>query len=170
VAVDVRTAVHDLRRIIRVRVISQKRQVVFIGGSISSVVDGALTSALPKKAHNLSVFSPRQAASCYRAFMITWLARWHKTPSASETSGIERPRFSWVQMRKEQEPVCDTHTFTATREQRVVRVFVSSTFRDMHAERDELIKRTFPQLCRLYRAVSTEPVRSSLWTTKTCSC
>jgi tetratricopeptide (TPR) repeat protein len=52
-------------------------------------------------------------------------------------------------MRKEQEPVSDTHTFTATREQRVVRVFVSSTFRDMHAERDELIKRTFPQLRRL---------------------
>jgi tetratricopeptide (TPR) repeat protein len=29
---------------------------------------------------------------------------------------------------------------------RVIRVFVSSTFRDMHAERDELIKRVFPQL------------------------
>ncbi|MEK6324073.1 MAG: tetratricopeptide repeat protein [Acidobacteriota bacterium] len=35
------------------------------------------------------------------------------------------------------------------REQRVVRVFVSSTFRDMHAEREELIKRTFPQLRKL---------------------
>ena len=34
-------------------------------------------------------------------------------------------------------------------EQRVVRVFVSSTFRDMHAERNELIKRTFPQLRKL---------------------
>jgi len=32
---------------------------------------------------------------------------------------------------------------------RVVRVFVSSTFRDMHAERDELIKRVFPQLRKL---------------------
>jgi len=32
---------------------------------------------------------------------------------------------------------------------RVVRVFVSSTFRDMHAERDELIKRIFPQLRKL---------------------
>lgn len=32
---------------------------------------------------------------------------------------------------------------------RVVRVFVSSTFRDMHAERDELIKRAFPQLRKL---------------------
>ncbi len=33
--------------------------------------------------------------------------------------------------------------------QRVVRVFVSSTFRDMHAERDELVKRVFPQLRKL---------------------
>lgn len=32
---------------------------------------------------------------------------------------------------------------------RVVRVFVSSTFRDMHAEREELVKRVFPQLRRL---------------------
>jgi tetratricopeptide (TPR) repeat protein len=32
---------------------------------------------------------------------------------------------------------------------RSVRVFVSSTFRDMQAERDELIKRVFPQLRRL---------------------
>ena len=34
-------------------------------------------------------------------------------------------------------------------DERVVRVFVSSTFRDMQAERDELIKRTFPQLRKL---------------------
>ncbi len=33
--------------------------------------------------------------------------------------------------------------------QRVVRVFVSSTFRDMGAERDELAKRVFPQLRRV---------------------
>lgn len=32
---------------------------------------------------------------------------------------------------------------------RVIRVFVSSTFRDMQAEREELIKRTFPQLRKL---------------------
>jgi hypothetical protein len=32
---------------------------------------------------------------------------------------------------------------------RVIRVFVSSTFRDMHAEREELIKRAFPQLRKL---------------------
>ncbi len=32
---------------------------------------------------------------------------------------------------------------------RVIRVFVSSTFRDMHAERDELILRIFPQLRKL---------------------
>ena len=34
-------------------------------------------------------------------------------------------------------------------EQRVIRVFVSSTFRDMQEERDELVLRTFPQLRRL---------------------
>ncbi len=33
--------------------------------------------------------------------------------------------------------------------QRVIPVFVSSTFRDMQAERDELVKRTFPQLRKL---------------------
>ncbi|NQT94386.1 MAG: DUF4062 domain-containing protein, partial [Lentisphaerae bacterium] len=29
---------------------------------------------------------------------------------------------------------------------REVRVFISSTFKDMHAERDHLVKRVFPQL------------------------
>ncbi|MEJ2649334.1 MAG: DUF4062 domain-containing protein, partial [Sedimentisphaerales bacterium] len=33
--------------------------------------------------------------------------------------------------------------------QRIVRVFVSSTFRDMHEEREELVKRIFPQLRKL---------------------
>ncbi len=37
----------------------------------------------------------------------------------------------------------------AGQQPRVIRVFVSSTFRDMAAERDELIKRIFPQLRRL---------------------
>src|SRR5919107_4834633 len=32
---------------------------------------------------------------------------------------------------------------------RVVRVFVSSTFRDMQAEREELVKRVFPQVRRM---------------------
>lgn len=32
---------------------------------------------------------------------------------------------------------------------RVIRVFVSSTFRDMHAEREELVKKIFPQLRKL---------------------
>ena len=32
---------------------------------------------------------------------------------------------------------------------RLIRVFVSSTFRDMQAERDELVKFIFPQLRRL---------------------
>lgn len=34
---------------------------------------------------------------------------------------------------------------------RVMRVFVSSTFRDMADERDELVKRVFPQLAVLCR-------------------
>jgi len=33
--------------------------------------------------------------------------------------------------------------------QRVIRVFVSSTFRDMQTEREELVKRIFPQLRKL---------------------
>jgi hypothetical protein len=35
---------------------------------------------------------------------------------------------------------------------RVIRVFVSSTFRDMHAEREELVKRVFPELRKLCEA------------------
>ena len=38
---------------------------------------------------------------------------------------------------------------TAKLENRVIRVFVSSTFRDMQAERDELVLKIFPQLRRL---------------------
>ena len=34
-------------------------------------------------------------------------------------------------------------------QQRVIRVFISSTFRDMQAEREELVKRIFPQLRKL---------------------
>jgi hypothetical protein len=32
---------------------------------------------------------------------------------------------------------------------RQIRVFISSTFRDMHAEREELVKQVFPQLRKL---------------------
>ena len=32
---------------------------------------------------------------------------------------------------------------------RSIRVFISSTFRDMQAEREELVKRVFPQLRKL---------------------
>ncbi len=38
---------------------------------------------------------------------------------------------------------------TAAPAQRVMRVFVSSTFRDMQAEREELVKRVFPRLRKL---------------------
>ena len=40
-------------------------------------------------------------------------------------------------------------TAPADSEQRLIRVFVSSTFRDMQDERDELVLRIFPQLRRL---------------------
>src|SRR5262244_2860397 len=36
-----------------------------------------------------------------------------------------------------------------TVQSRVIRVFVSSTFCDMHAEREELVKRVFPKLRKL---------------------
>ena len=38
---------------------------------------------------------------------------------------------------------------TSQTSDRVIRVFVSSTFRDMQAERDELVLKIFPQLRRL---------------------
>ncbi len=40
----------------------------------------------------------------------------------------------------------DSNRDEAFRRQRVVRIFVSSTFKDMHAERDELVYRVFPAL------------------------
>lgn len=46
--------------------------------------------------------------------------------------------------------------------QRVVRVFISSTFRDMHAERDELMKFTFPELRRKCRERQVEFVEVDL--------
>ncbi len=44
---------------------------------------------------------------------------------------------------------------------RAIRVFVSSTFRDMQAEREELVKRVFPQVRRVceQRGVSTTSTR-----------
>lgn len=43
----------------------------------------------------------------------------------------------------------DFNTSESRPAKRIIRVFVSSTFRDMQAEREELIKRTFPQLRKL---------------------
>ncbi len=48
----------------------------------------------------------------------------------------------------------------ADSEQRVIRVFVSSTSRDMHAEREELVKRIFPQLRKLYESRGVVTVSS----------
>jgi nephrocystin-3 len=47
-------------------------------------------------------------------------------------------------------------------DERVVRVFISSTFRDMQAERDELVKRVFPELRQLCRARGVEFVEVDL--------
>jgi len=43
----------------------------------------------------------------------------------------------------------EARTDWSVRERREIRVFISSTFRDMHEEREELIKQIFPQLRRL---------------------
>ncbi|MFH0953775.1 MAG: DUF4062 domain-containing protein [Verrucomicrobiota bacterium] len=40
----------------------------------------------------------------------------------------------------------DSGTPAATAPNRVIRVFISSTFRDMHAERDHLVTVVFPEL------------------------
>ena len=46
---------------------------------------------------------------------------------------------------------------------KTVRVFISSTFRDMQAERDWLVKRVFPALRALGEAWSTGAVASAEW-------
>ena len=48
-------------------------------------------------------------------------------------------------------------------DQRVVRVFISSTFRDMFEEREILVKRIFPQLRKLCeeREVADQALESS---------
>jgi hypothetical protein len=48
-----------------------------------------------------------------------------------------------------QQPQDPMNTSSSSAADRVIRVFVSSTFRDMHAERDGLIKNIFPQLRKL---------------------
>ena len=45
-----------------------------------------------------------------------------------------------------------SQTHPGRQNDRQIRVFVSSTFRDMHAEREELVKRVFPELRRLCEA------------------
>ena len=49
-----------------------------------------------------------------------------------------------------------------SKQQRLVRVFISSTFRDMHAERDELVKFVFPELRRRCRERQVEFVEVDL--------
>ncbi len=53
--------------------------------------------------------------------------------------------FLFVLGRKQMEDSAGT---TVTKGRRVVRVFISSTFRDMHEEREVLVKKTFPELRR----------------------
>ena len=50
----------------------------------------------------------------------------------------------------------DKPSTTERPQDRLVRVFVSSTFRDMHAEREELVKRVFPELRRHCRERAIE--------------
>lgn len=67
----------------------------------------------------------------------------------SHTFEALRERIGNVARVEEAVTMSPNQSFSAAQRQRVVRVFVSSTFRDMHAERDELIKRIFPQLRKL---------------------
>ncbi len=67
-----------------------------------------------------------------------------KIPDRGEASGVEGPVASHQQL--------------AGLENRTIRVFVSSTFRDMQAERDVLVKKIFPQLRKLCEE------RSVTWT------
>ena len=57
---------------------------------------------------------------------------------------------------KPEPPLSDSET------QRVVRVFISSTFRDMHEERDELMKFVFPELRKRCREREVEFVEVDL--------
>ena len=54
-------------------------------------------------------------------------------------------------------PMVDVNSPCSLSSQRVIRVFVSSTFRDMQTEREELIKRIFPQLRKL------RETRGAIW-------
>lgn len=49
-------------------------------------------------------------------------------------------------------------TIPSAAQARTVRVFISSTFRDMHAEREQLVKYTFPELRRRCRERPVEVV------------
>lgn len=67
-----------------------------------------------------------------------------------EQSNRAKPRTPRKASRKRKTPPTSRPVEVAAQAaQRSVRVFVSSTFRDMQAERDELVKRTFPKLRRL---------------------
>ena len=58
-------------------------------------------------------------------------------------------RLGWRPDGAEAEAVAASPAPEPGADARVVRVFVSSTFRDMGAERDELVKRVFPQLRKM---------------------
>ena len=72
----------------------------------------------------------------------------------SRGSGCVATIVNWVlqdtHLTSQEQSVCMPPTaFDSVVRPRVMRVFVSSTFRDMHAERDELVKRVFPQLRKM---------------------
>jgi len=55
-----------------------------------------------------------------------------------------------------------TNTHTPPHDQRVIRVFISSTFKDMAEEREKLVKYTFPELRRRCRERQVEFVEVDL--------
>ena len=67
------------------------------------------------------------------------MPRWARMHRARKPSLHEEPKPARIRTQ---------HASESARE-RAVRVFVSSTFRDMQVERDELVKRVFPQLRKL---------------------
>ena len=59
-------------------------------------------------------------------------------------------------------PATQQGSETSAGRERVVRIFISSTFRDMHAERDELVKYIFPELRKKCRERQVEFVEVDL--------
>jgi hypothetical protein len=77
---------------------------------------------------------------------------------AHEICRIETRCIGSIQevLKYDEEQMHNHLTPTSAVHQRLIRVFISSTFRDMQAEREELVKFTFPELRRRCRERSVE--------------